>query len=75
MTDPTTTGLRLALDQFGIKMPPPEAQEALGRLAGLQLASSLGSRVARRTLSRERAVLVKRCFDELELLDPPARDW
>lgn len=62
MSDPTAAGLRHALAEFGLELPTPLAQHALGRLVGLELASWLGSRHARRALARERESLLRTCF-------------
>jgi hypothetical protein len=54
--------LRMTLEEFGVPPPPPGADDACGRLAGLEFASALGSRKARRALVRERQTLLRRCF-------------
>jgi hypothetical protein len=54
--------LRTTLEEFGVSPPPPSAEDACGRLAGLEFASALGSRKARRALVRERQTLLWRCF-------------
>jgi hypothetical protein len=64
-THPTIAGLESALQEFGLEIATPEAQFALGRLAGLQLASQSGLRPARRAVSRERDALTRRCIDGL----------
>jgi hypothetical protein len=60
------TSLGLTLEQFGMAMPSPEAQSALGRLIGLELASHLGLRPARRALARERSYLLRSYFQPIE---------
>jgi hypothetical protein len=67
--DPTTVALRQTLEQFGMRLPSPQAQHSLGRLAGLQLASHLGNREARRALTRERMWLLRCCINVIELLE------
>jgi hypothetical protein len=58
-------GLESALEEFGLEVTTPDAQFALGRLAGLQLASQLGLRAAHRAVSRERGALTRSCLDGL----------
>lgn len=60
--NPMTFGLRMTLDELGLPMPNPAAEYALGRLAALELGSSLGLRSARRALARERQSLLRRCL-------------
>jgi hypothetical protein len=61
-----SSGLRTTLEEFGIPRPSAEADYALGRLAGLELASVLGVRTARRALARERQLLLRCCFAALD---------
>jgi hypothetical protein len=56
------SGLRTTLEEFDVPLPPASAEYALGRLAGLEFASALGIRKARRALARERQPLLRRCF-------------
>jgi hypothetical protein len=46
-------GLRTTLEEFGVPSPPAD-DDALGRLAGLEFASALGIRTARRALASGR---------------------
>ena len=59
-------GLRTTLEEFGVPSPPAYVDDALGRLAGLEFASALGIRTARRALARERQTLLRRCFPSLD---------
>lgn len=61
-----TSGLKTTLEEFDVPQPPTDAEYALGRLAGLEFASALGIRGARRALARERQVLLRRCFPALD---------
>jgi hypothetical protein len=63
---PLSAGLRTTLDEFGVPPPATSADYALGRLAGLEFASALGIRQARRALARERQTLLRRCFPALD---------
>jgi len=67
--DPVTEGLRSALDECGLMLTSLDAQRALGRLAGLQLASQPGLRAARRVLAHERSTLVRRCVNGATFAD------
>jgi len=61
-----SSSLRTTLEQFGVPQPPANTDDALGRLAGLEFASALGVRQARRALARERQMLLRRCFPALD---------
>jgi hypothetical protein len=63
------TALDLTLTDFEFNPGNDNAAAALGRLAGLELASFLGLRPARRALGQERAVSTRRCVGALQIAD------
>ena len=63
---PLSFGLRMTLGEFGVPWPSVSAEYSAGRLAGLELASALGIRPARRALARERQSLLRRCFPAID---------
>lgn len=67
-SDPSSigSGLEKTLAEFGVPQPLADADYALGRLAGLEFASALGIRQARRALARERQMLMRHCFPALD---------
>jgi hypothetical protein len=71
--DPMSAALKAVLNEFGLTLLGDDAAAALGRLAGLELASSLGLRPARRVLAHERSTLLKNCFYAVRFddFDPP----